>query len=107
MTGCDVCDTSEPFNVLLAVGFNVSQLSQATCSELDFSDINTTMLRELITGASLVRQAGGKLRICGYPTVNCSETVRVRVRLELCDASSGIEIPVISSTTSFDIVGID
>ena len=68
----------------------MSQLSQATCSQLDFSDINTTMLRQLITGASLVSQAGGRLVICGYPTVNCSETVRVRVRLELWLVLTGI-----------------
>ena len=70
-----MCEDREPVDLVLAVNFNVSQLSAVSCSQLNFTQVNITMIRQLMSGANLVRQAGGKLLRCGYPTVNCTEMV--------------------------------
>ena len=75
LTGCDMCDDKEPVDIVLAVDFNVTQLSAATCSQLNFTEVITTMIDLLKNGANLVDQAGGELLICGCPIVNCTEMV--------------------------------
>ena len=66
---------NEPVDIVLAVDFNVSQLSAVTCSQLNFSQVNTTIINLLANGANLVAQAGGKLLTCDYPIINCTEMV--------------------------------
>lgn len=84
LTGCDMCE-NEPVDIALAVDFNVNQLSAVTCSQLNFTQVNMTIIGLLGNGANLVAQAGGKLLTCGYPIVNCSEMVCIIIIIVLWD----------------------
>lgn len=75
--GCDVCyNNREPIHIVLVVNFNVDQLSGATCPQLNFTKVTSSIRLQLGIGAILVHQAGGRLVICNQPVVNCTEMVR-------------------------------
>lgn len=75
MPGCNTCNDGAPINVVLEVNFNVSQLSTVTCSPLNFTELINSVTTQITIGGVLVKQAGGRLVMCGEPSVNCSEAV--------------------------------
>ena len=77
MTGCDACYDRAPIDIVLAVHFNVSQLSTASCSQIDSTELINSITIQMTIGSRLVYQAGGRLDLCGVPSVSCNDTVRL------------------------------
>ena len=78
-----MCNDRAAIAVVLAVHFDVSPLSSASCSQLDFTEVINSTKRRINFGARLVGQAGGRLASCGDPYVNCTETVRSQYRCHM------------------------